>query len=195
MSLLEYTCEDARMGMQKLAPAIERYANLVVRKGVNVKPGQEVVVQSPVECAEFARLLVKRAYAAGAGHVTVIWGDDEVSRLTYENVETAWFENVPEWQKLQLNSLAEGGACFIFVEGADPEALKGIDPAKPAAGRCEEGAQHPVQLFPPRLGLQYQSLVHRRSPGGGVGPYRVSRCCGRGGDLSLVVRDSLCRPC
>lgn len=133
MSLLEYTCEDARMGMQKLAPAIERYANLVVRKGVNVKPGQEVVVQSPVECVEFARLLVKRAYAAGAGHVTVIWGDDEVSRLTYENVETAWFENVPEWQKLQLNSLAEDGACFIFVEGADPEALKGIDPAKPAA--------------------------------------------------------------
>ena len=119
MSLLEYTCEDARMGMQKLAPAIERYANLVVRKGVNVKPGQEVVVQSPVECAEFARLLAKRAYAAGAGHVTVIWGDDEVSRLTYENVETAWFENVPEWQKLQLNSLAEDGACFIFVEGAD----------------------------------------------------------------------------
>lgn len=37
MSLLEYTCEDARMGMQKLAPAIERYANLVVRKGVNVR--------------------------------------------------------------------------------------------------------------------------------------------------------------
>lgn len=48
MSLLEYTCEDARMGMQKLAPAIERYANLVVRKGVNVKPGQEVVVQVPL---------------------------------------------------------------------------------------------------------------------------------------------------
>lgn len=141
MSLLEYTCEDARMGMQKLAPAIERYANLVVRKGVNVKPGQEVVVQSPVECAEFARLLVKRAYAAGAGHVTVIWGDDEVSRLTYENVETAWFENVPEWQKLQLNSLAEGGACFIFVEGADPEALKGIDPAKPAAASKARNTQ------------------------------------------------------
>lgn len=141
MSLLEYTCEDARMGMQKLAPAIERYANLVVRKGVNVKPGQEVVVQSPVECAEFARLLAKRAYAAGAGHVTVIWGDDEVSRLTYENVETAWFENVPEWQKLQLNSLAEDGACFIFVEGADPEALKGIDPAKPAAASKARNTQ------------------------------------------------------
>ena len=141
MSLLEYTCEDARMGMQKLAPAIERYANLVVRKGVNVKPGQEVVVQSPVECAGFARLLVKRAYAAGAGHVTVIWGDDEVSRLTYENVETAWFENVPEWQKLQLNSLAEDGACFIFVEGADPEALKGIDPAKPAAASKARNTQ------------------------------------------------------
>ena len=192
MSLLEYTCEDARMGMQKLAPAIERYANLVVRKGVNVKPGQEVVVQSPVECAEFARLLVKLAYSAGAGHVTVIWGDDEVSRLTYENVETAWFENVPEWQKLQLNSLAEDGACFIFVEGADPEALKGIDPAKPAAASKARNTQ--CSSFRHGLDL-YQSLVHRRRAGGGMGTYRVSRCCGRGGNLSLVVRDSLCRPC
>ena len=79
------------------------------------------------------RTLVARAYAAGAGHVTVIWSDDEIARLTYENVEASWFETVPSWQREQLDSLAEGGACFIFVEGADPEALKGIDPAKPAA--------------------------------------------------------------
>lgn len=37
--------------MKALEPKIKNYARLVVRKGVNVKPGQEVVVQSPVECA------------------------------------------------------------------------------------------------------------------------------------------------
>lgn len=49
------TVEEALEGMKALEPKIKNYARLVVRKGVNVKPGQEVVVQSPVECAPFAR--------------------------------------------------------------------------------------------------------------------------------------------
>ena len=65
------TVEEALEGMKALEPKIKNYARLVVRKGVNVKPGQEVVVQSPVECAPFARVVVAEAYAAGAGHVTV----------------------------------------------------------------------------------------------------------------------------
>ncbi|MDY4041884.1 MAG: aminopeptidase [Collinsella sp.] len=129
----ELTPEDARMGMRSLAPQIERYADLIVRKGVNVSAGQEVVVQCPVERADFCRMVVARAYAAGAGHVTVIWADDEIARLEYEHVATAWFENVPSWKREQLDSLAQAGACFVFIEGSDPEALKGIDPAKPAA--------------------------------------------------------------
>lgn len=116
----ELTVEEARSGMANLKPKLERYADLIVRKGVNVKPGQEVVVQAPVEVAAFVRLLVARAYAVGAGHVTVIWNDDAVTRLTYENVDASWFETVPAWQREQLDSLAEAGACFIFVEGADP---------------------------------------------------------------------------
>ena len=127
------TVEEALEGMKSLEPKIKNYARLVVRKGVNVKPGQEVVVQSPVECAPFARVVVAEAYAAGAGHVTVIWADDAVTRLTYEHVDKSYFEQTPEWKRLQLDSLAQDGACFIFIEGADPAALKGIDPAKPAA--------------------------------------------------------------
>lgn len=137
----ELTVEEARSGMANLKPKLERYADLIVRKGVNVKPGQEVVVQAPVEVAAFVRLLVARAYAVGAGHVTVIWNDDAVTRLTYENVDALWFETVPAWQREQLDSLAEAGACFIFVEGADPEALKGIDPAKPAAASKARNTQ------------------------------------------------------
>ena len=66
----ELTVEDARAGMVKLQPKLERYADLIVRKGVNVKPGQEVVVQAPIEVAPFVRTVVARAYAAGPGAVT-----------------------------------------------------------------------------------------------------------------------------
>ena len=141
MDRAELTAEEARACIKALAPQIDRYASLIVRTGVNVKPGQEMVVQAPVETCEFVRLLVKHGYAAGAGHVTVIWNDDAVTRMTYENVETAYFEQTPEWQRIQLDSLAEAGACFIFVEGADPEALKGIDPAKPAAASKARNTQ------------------------------------------------------
>ncbi len=135
------TCKDAQMGIRALKPKIERYAALIVRKGVNVQPGQEVVVSAPVESAEFVRMLVRCAYEQKAGHVTVLWNDDAVTRATYEHVDVAFFEQTPEWRRIQLNSLAEMGACFIFVEGSDPAALEGIDPAKPAAASKAENTQ------------------------------------------------------
>lgn len=145
------TVEDAKAGMRSLAPQIERYASLIVRKGVHVKPGQELVIMSPVETAEFARTLVRCAYEAGAGHVTVVWSDDAVTRLTYENNELSYFEQMPEWQRTQYETLAEAGACFVFVEGSDPEALKGIDPAKPTAASRTRNTQ--CQRF--RRGLDF----------------------------------------
>ena len=127
------TDEECRLATEGLSDQIELYANLLVRKGVSLRRGQELVLQAPVERADFARRVVAAAYRAGAGHVTVIWGDDVVSRLTYENCPLEFFEHTPSWQVEQLNSLAEDGAAFLFLEGQDPAILRGIDPAKPAA--------------------------------------------------------------
>ncbi|AEB06172.1 aminopeptidase II [Coriobacterium glomerans PW2] len=137
----ELTAEDACAGMVKLMPKIERYADLIIRRGVNVRSGQEVVVEAAVEQRRFAELLTRKAYAAGAAHVTVIWRDDAVTRLTYEHVDLASLERVPEWERVQLESLAQAGACFVFVEGADPAALQGIDPAKPATAASARNSQ------------------------------------------------------
>lgn len=115
------------------ANQLQRYADLLVHKGAALKEGQELVLEAPVERVDFARMVVKSAYEAGAGHVTVIWHDDVVQRLTYQNVAMPFFEHTPSWQREQLNTLAEAGASFLFLEGSDPSILDGIDPAKPAA--------------------------------------------------------------
>ena len=52
---------------------------------------------------------------------------------------------------MQLDSLAQDGACFVCIEGADPAALKGIDPAKPAAASKARNTQ--CKVF--RRGLDY----------------------------------------
>ena len=67
--------------MAALSKKIENYAELAVQKGIAVQQGQEVVVNGPVEAASFVRQVVRKAYESGAGHVTVIWTDDEVARL------------------------------------------------------------------------------------------------------------------
>ena len=133
MSPIPMADEECRVATEALSDQLDLYADLLVKKGAAVRPGQELVVECPVERADFARRVVEAGYRAGAGHVTVIWDDDAISRLTYENVDVDWFRHVPSWKVEQLNSLAEAGATFLFLEGSDPSALKGIDPAKPAA--------------------------------------------------------------
>lgn len=135
MAPIPMTDEECRLATEALSDQLDLYATLLVRKGVAIERGQELVLEAPIVRADFARRVVSAAYRAGAGHVTVIWRDDAVSRLTYENCELALFEHTPSWQVEQLNSLAEAGAAFLFLEGQDPSALKGIDPAKPAAAR------------------------------------------------------------
>ena len=98
MPSIPMTDEECRIATAALSDQLDLYANLLIKKGVALKPGQELVVEAPVERADFARRVVERAYHAGAGHVTVIWHDDAVSRLTYENVETEWFKTTPSWQ-------------------------------------------------------------------------------------------------
>lgn len=132
---MRMSTDEALASIRGLSKQIDKYAELAVRKGVAVQPGQELVVRGPVERADFVRLLVRKGYEAGAGHVTVLWSDDEVSRLEYANMDLPYFENVPSWRREQLNTLAQNGAAFLFVEGSDPRLLAGIDPQKPAASR------------------------------------------------------------
>ena len=141
MTTLAMTPEECVRATQALKPQLKRYARLLVRKGVAIKPGQELVVTAPIERADFTRVVVKAAYKAKAGHVTVIWKDDALSRLEYENMDVSYFENTPAWKIAQLNGLAEQGAAFLFLDGSDPAALKGIDPAKPAAAALARHTQ------------------------------------------------------
>ena len=135
------TAEECRASMRAIEDQISNYAELLVRDGVAVRPDQELVVSAPVEAYEFVRQVVAAGYEAGAGHVTVVWGDERVTRLEYENLPQDYFETVPAWKREQLNSLAEGGAAFLFLSGEDPSALKGVDPAKPATAARARNAQ------------------------------------------------------
>ena len=133
MSEIPMSDDECALSMRRLEPRLRQYAELLVHRGVAIQPGQELVLTVPVESAPFARIVVDEAYKAGAGHVTLIWADDEMSRLEYENCPIERFQELPAWKAEQMNSLARGGAAFLWLDGEDPDALLSVDPAKPAA--------------------------------------------------------------
>ena len=109
---------------------IEEYARLTVRVGVNVQPGQEVVIRCPAEHYAFGRLLCREAYAAGAAEVVMRWEDAFCSRAFYLHAAEENLTQVPEWTAESYNYYARRNACFISVGGGDPEAFKGVDPGR-----------------------------------------------------------------
>jgi len=109
---------------------LDEYVDLVIRKGVNIQPGQLLLISCKVECAFFARKAMKAAFEAGASNVHIRWIDELSSRTRYLMADDEIFDTYPAWDKLMFDSLAGEGAAFLNVEASDPEAFKGVDSGK-----------------------------------------------------------------
>ena len=109
---------------------LEKYAELAIQVGVNIQPEQTLVVNTTLEGAELVRIIVKKAYEAGARNVIVNWHDDTVNRTKYELAPDDVFNEYPEWRAKETIELAEQGAAFLSVISSSPDLLKGIDPKR-----------------------------------------------------------------
>ncbi len=110
------------------AKMLWQYARLVVEVGVNVQKGQPVMINCPLDCAAFGRMLLTAAYDAGAKDVIINWRDDYCTRERALKADSSVFDAVYPWDALKLNSLAKEGVGVISVSATDPENMKGVDP-------------------------------------------------------------------
>lgn len=109
---------------------LKNYARLVVKTGVNLQPGQLLVVNAPLECAEFARLIAAEAYDAGAADVSIQWKDELFARLRYDKAPDEVFDRYPAHLQAFYQEQANKGAAFVSIAANDPELLKGVVPEK-----------------------------------------------------------------
>lgn len=109
---------------------LKEYAELLVRVGLNVQPDQHVNIFAPVDCAILARACAEACYDAGAREVTVMWNDDQISRLKYLRAADCVFDEMPVWLKAFYDSALENKCPHLAIVGDDPESLKGIDPIR-----------------------------------------------------------------
>jgi aminopeptidase len=108
------------------AERLERYAELAVRVGANVQPGQEVSVVPMVEHADLGRALVRQAYEAGASYVHVLYRDDHVRHAMIGLGPDSALTYAPEWQKEFMNA-GDGNAYIGTMGRPDPQLLGDLD--------------------------------------------------------------------
>ena len=118
--------------MANVATNLERYADLAIDVGLNLQPGQRLVIRAPIEAAELTRALAARAYDAGSPYVDVSYSDDQLELVRFRHAPADSFEEFPAWRVRGMIERAEQGAAFLTVAGGDPDLLAGQDPERVA---------------------------------------------------------------
>ncbi|GGD19948.1 aminopeptidase [Pontibacillus salipaludis] len=118
---------------------LEKYAELAIHKGVNLQKDQILMLNAPVDGAEFARIVARKAYEAGAKDVHINWADDVMQRLYFEHASQDVLETVPQWKVDQYDYFAENGAAVLSIRSTDPDNLNGIDSSRIAAASKASG--------------------------------------------------------
>ena len=114
---------------------LREYAKLIVRTGINVQKGQDVLVMADLDQPEFVKLVVEECYKAKARQVTVQWSYQPLEKIhvRYQSVKT--LGSVPEWQKARQQHYCDTLPCRLYLISEDPDGLKGVDTAKMAKAR------------------------------------------------------------
>lgn len=118
---------------------LEKYARLLVRKGINIQKDQLLVVRAPIETRDFVHLIAKEAYDAGAKNVHVEYSDDKLSLIRYQKAPLDSFNEAMQWKADGFEQMAKDNAAFLSLTGTDPDLFKDVDPEKIALNTKSTG--------------------------------------------------------
>jgi len=129
---------------------LEKYASLAVNTGINIQKGQKLLIRSSISSAPFTRLIVKKAYEAGAKDVDIIWSDDEITRMRYDLAADEAFKEFPEYLVKAHEDAVDKNFAILSIVSNDPDLLKGVPAeriadANKAAGMALDGFRRSLQ--------------------------------------------------
>ena len=110
--------------MNNYQQQLEKYADLAVNVGINLKHGEGLIVGGNASTLPLAREIIKKAYAAGAKHVEFMLNDDEMTLARYQNAKEYVFEQYPKWKVDMLIAMYEDNYHHLFISAPNPELFK-----------------------------------------------------------------------
>ncbi|HEV3232886.1 MAG TPA: aminopeptidase, partial [Candidatus Dormibacteraeota bacterium] len=131
---------------------VSGYARLAVEVGLNLQPGQELLITAGHEHAPLVRALARAAYSAGAAYVDVYYEDARVRRALVELGPETALDHSPEWLVQRVEHIGETGGALLRVRGeAEPDVLAGLDGARVGKARMSRLRQATLRLSSEQL--------------------------------------------
>ena len=107
---------------------LDKMARVCIKFGLNLQHGQDLIITSTVESLPLVRRISEEAYKAGAGVVTTILSDEELSLAKYRYGSEESFDKAPDWI---FNGMAEAfgnNTARLAISGDNPMLLSGQNP-------------------------------------------------------------------
>lgn len=117
-------CYTTRMNRNEF---FKRYAKVIATVGLAVHEGQEVVIRSLLETADFVPFVAAECYRRGASYVHTLYRDYRVARARLENANEETLTRTPAGFIAEQIRLARTGGAALTILGEDPAAMEGID--------------------------------------------------------------------
>lgn len=111
---------------------LQAYAELIVAKGLNPDPGQDVLIIAGLDQPGFVRKVVELCYRHGAGKVVVDWEDMPCARLDQLHQSEERLSCLEPWELEKYRWRAEKLPALLWLDSDDPDGMDGIDQAKRA---------------------------------------------------------------
>ena len=124
---------------------LDRLAEVAVQVGLQLQPGQDLFLTAPVTALPLVRRIAEHAYKAGAGLVTTLLSDEEITLARYRNAPDASFDRAASWLYEGIGKAFDNNTARLAVVGDNPMLLAGEDPAKVArASKANSVAYQPA---------------------------------------------------
>lgn len=129
------------MNSENFDQMLEKYADVTVHVGLNLRKGQRLAIQALLDDAPFVRKVVESAYKAGAIYVDVLFTDEILTRVRFEHADPESITEVPEWMLARSEEYFKRADALLGIASSDPDLLIGISPdliAKNRKARAEK---------------------------------------------------------
>jgi aminopeptidase len=124
---------------------LDRLAETAVKVGLRLEEGQDLFLTAPVAALPLARRIAEEAYKAGAGLVTPILSDEELTLARFRFAPDASFDRAPGWLYEGVAKAFAANTARLAIVGEDPMLLAGEEPAKVArANKANSIAYQPA---------------------------------------------------
>ncbi len=114
--------------------SLQKYAELAVRVGLNLREGQRLLINSLttrgvlLHNAPLVREVAKAAYKAGARYVDVLWGDEELLKTRIQMAPRDSYNEFSDWQVKAAMDLFEQDGASLTIRSNNPNLMDGEDP-------------------------------------------------------------------